>query len=195
MSEDYVGVRGYRQPSACEQRDLIQRMKAGDMGARETFVRSNMGLVFKIAKNAAPNFIDDAIQEGAIKLWKVAEVYNPARGEFSTLAYISIQRAIRHAVKTESRKQYSMLEDASVNAEFSFIEEEHRNSVCELLRDAVRELPLQERFVVTFHHGLYDEKPMTLRALGKQLKISPEYVRRIEKKALLKIRRRLQQSA
>jgi len=197
MSEDYVGVRGYRQPSACEQRDLIQQMKAGDVEARETLIRSNMPLVFRIARETSTDdYIDDAIQEGAIKMWKVAEKYNPERAKFSTIAWICVQRKIRDAVRTESRKRYAPLEeDFGFNEPYLFEEQEYKSRMSEQVREAVSELPPRERFVITFHHGLYEEKPLSLRAIGKQLKISPEYVRRIEQKALQKLRRSLQQSA
>ncbi len=47
----------------------------------------------------------------------------------------------------------------------------------------------REKNIVVRRYGLYDTTPRTQREVAKQLGISRSYVSRIEKKALLKLRR------
>lgn len=51
----------------------------------------------------------------------------------------------------------------------------------------------REGVVLRLRYGLDDGKPMTLKAIGKQLKITRERVRQIEKDALRKLQQRLRQ--
>lgn len=70
--------------------DLARRVKRGDIGARELFIRVNLPMVISIAKKyVSPGFsIHDLIQEGNIGLIKATEKFDPERGyAFSTYAF------------------------------------------------------------------------------------------------------------
>jgi RNA polymerase sporulation-specific sigma factor len=197
MSEDYMGVRGYATPSPEQQRNLIERVKAGDKDARETFIRSNMNTVFSVAdKYCEMQNRDDVYQEGAIKLWKLAEQYDPEKGEFFTLAVISLKRKFSDLAKTERKKLADYVD--VYNPEFStrfktydaFKDMELYEQICE----EVKQLPLHQRAVMTFRYGLFYDKPMPLKEVCRHLSMSSEIVSKHEKKALKTLRERLQRS-
>jgi RNA polymerase sigma factor (sigma-70 family) len=198
MSEEYVGVRGYTRPSPEQQRDLIERVKTGDVEARETFVRSNMAIVFSVAnKYFSPQDRDDAYQEGAIKLWKLAEKYDPQKGEFSTLAVISLKRRFRDMAKTEKRRPMDYVDADSPELAncFKTYDAFKDTSLYDRLCDEVRELPLHQRAVISFHYGLFDNKPLPFDEIGRRLNISGQMAWQHEKKAMITLRERLQKSA
>lgn len=198
MSEDYVGIRGYSQPSSKQQLDLIERVKAGDIDARETFIRSNMSLVFMVAnKFCSRQNHDDACQEGAIKLWKLAEKYDPEKGEFSTLAIISLKRKFNDMARNKMRRPMDYVDTDS--PEFSncikTYDEFKDTALYDRLCEEVNLLPLHQRAVVTFHYGLFDNEPMPFRELCKNLNMSANMACKHEKKAMITLRERLQKSA
>lgn len=72
-----------------EKGDLFSRIKAGDMEARETYIKGNLRLVLSVIKrfsNSNEN-VDDLFQIGCIGLIKSIDNFNPDIGvKFSTYA-------------------------------------------------------------------------------------------------------------
>ncbi len=72
-----------------EKDDLFSRIKAGDMEARETYIKGNLRLVLSVIKrfsNSNEN-VDDLFQIGCIGLIKSIDNFNPEIGvKFSTYA-------------------------------------------------------------------------------------------------------------
>jgi RNA polymerase primary sigma factor len=64
-------------------------------------------------------------------------------------------------------------------------------STRKLIRDDVKELTDKEAEVIKMRYGFGEEDPMKLREIAKKLDMSPEGVRRIELKALKKLRNKL----
>jgi RNA polymerase primary sigma factor len=64
-------------------------------------------------------------------------------------------------------------------------------STRKLIREDVAELTEKEAEVIGLRYGFGEEEPMKLREIAKMLKMSPEGVRRIELKALKKLRGKL----
>lgn len=85
---------------------LAQKVKAGDMIARENLIRANLPLVVSIAKkytNRGLVFLD-LIQEGNIGLIKAVEKYEYSLGyKFSTYASWWIKQTIRRALADNTR--------------------------------------------------------------------------------------------
>ncbi len=72
-----------------EEFDLAQRVKNGDLQARNTLVQKNLGLVHKYVMSFEKPYLshEDLFQEGCVGLIKAAERYDPAKGtKFSTYA-------------------------------------------------------------------------------------------------------------
>jgi RNA polymerase primary sigma factor len=66
-------------------------------------------------------------------------------------------------------------------------------STRDLIREDVEELTDKEAEVIKLRYGFQDREPMKLREIAKKLEMSPEGIRRIELKALKKLRNKLMQ--
>jgi RNA polymerase sigma factor (sigma-70 family) len=64
-------------------------------------------------------------------------------------------------------------------------------SVKNIIREDIEELTDKEARVIKMRFGFNKEEPMKLREIAKIMKMSPEGVRRIEMKALSKLKRKL----
>lgn len=85
-----------------EKGDLFSRIKAGDMEARETYIKGNLRLVLSVIKrfsNSNEN-VDDLFQIGCIGLIKSIDNFNPEIGvKFSTYAVPMIIGEIRRYLR------------------------------------------------------------------------------------------------
>src|SRR4030095_5952094 len=85
---------------------LPRRIKRGDQNARSEMVRSNLGLVVKIARDYANLGLPllDLISEGNIGLMKAVERFDPAKGgKLSTYAAWWIKQSIKRALANQSK--------------------------------------------------------------------------------------------
>ena len=94
--------------SAAEERDLAQRIQAGDDEGKNLLARANLRLVVSIAKKYVGRSADltllDLIQEGNIGLFKAVEKFDWEKGyKFSTYATWWIRQAITRALADQSR--------------------------------------------------------------------------------------------
>lgn len=92
--------------TAEEERRLSEKIKLGDMKAKDRLVEANMRLVLNVAKNYHNSLIpfEDLIQEGAIGLMMAAERFDSAKGfRFSTYATYWIRQAISRALDSKSK--------------------------------------------------------------------------------------------
>lgn len=92
--------------SEFERDELINKMRNGDLNARNRFLEDNLLLVVSIAKRyinktRTLSFID-LIQEGSEGLINASNKYDPNKGKFSTYATWYIRQKIQSAV-TEDR--------------------------------------------------------------------------------------------
>jgi RNA polymerase primary sigma factor len=94
--------------TAAEERDLAQRIEAGDDEARMLLMRANLRLVVSIAKKYVGRSPDltllDLIQEGNLGLHKAVDKFDWKKGyKFSTYATWWIRQAITRALADQSR--------------------------------------------------------------------------------------------
>jgi len=94
--------------NAQQERELAQRIVAGDDEARNILARSNLRLVVSIAKkyvNRSPDLtLLDLIQEGNLGLFKAVDKFDWEKGfKFSTYATWWIRQAITRALADQSR--------------------------------------------------------------------------------------------
>jgi RNA polymerase primary sigma factor len=89
-----------------EEKDIAEKIAAGDKKARETLIQANLRLVVSIAKGYQNNSLPllDLIQEGNIGLIKAVDKFNPELGyRFSTFATWWIKQSITKALTIQTR--------------------------------------------------------------------------------------------
>jgi RNA polymerase sigma factor (sigma-70 family) len=167
-----------------------------DKGKYDALVVSNMRLVYSMAKQRCSPYIrDDAAQEAAIKLWKVAKYHDPNKAKFSTYAGTCITRKLIDISKVESRRASHFCQLNTDHEELTdhitpldVMVKKEEQEFLEKLHKAVQLLPLYERFVITFHYGLHGETPHSLRNVSEMAKIPYGTAKSIEQRAYKKLR-------
>lgn len=79
-----------------ERKELLPKIKDGDLKARNRMIEGNLGLVLQFAWKFDNNGVDyeDMFQEGVIGLKKAIDGYDPEKGAFSTYAHFWIRQEI-----------------------------------------------------------------------------------------------------
>ena len=192
---------------------LVLEYQNGSKEALNKLVENNQRIVYKIAKRfyiqgITSIDIDDLIQEGLIGITIAAERYNihhELKPKFITYAVYWInQRIGRYIAKMDTNQEISlntligegddielidMLQDgtnAFMSAEEKIYQEELRE---ELKQAMIDNNTLLEREVVNMRYGLEDRDPLTLEDIGSILDVNKSSVRRLETRALGKLRR------
>ncbi len=88
-----------------EEKELARRVQAGDLGARQRMIESNLRLVVKLAKRYTNRGLPllDLIEEGNLGLIRAVERFRPEKGcRFSTYATWWIRQSIERALVNQA---------------------------------------------------------------------------------------------
>jgi RNA polymerase primary sigma factor len=108
----------YKPLTKSEQILLYEKMKAGDMSARNELVESCLPMVIKLADKFAVNNkhidFEDLLQEGNMALVRAVNVFDPYKyGAISTLAWWAINNAL---ISATHKSNYKMKHPYSVSS-------------------------------------------------------------------------------
>ena len=201
------------QLSPQEEDALILRYQQGDEDARQSLIEHNLRLVAHISKKYAKNNadLDDFISIGTIGLIKGINTFRTDKGRLS--AYISrcveneilmYLRSIRKC-SCEFSLGESLGEDKEGNQLSLFdILSTDENEVCDQVSSRMQvdqlnsvlrsSLTPRELLIIELRYGLFGNDIMPQRLIAEKLGISRSYVSRIEKRALNKLKKSLENS-
>ena len=200
--------------SAKEERECLQKIRQGDLQARNHLVEHNLRLVAHIVKKyyATARDQEDLISIGTIGLIKAASTFDcdkPVR--FATYA----SRCIENEILMCFRGRRKSAQDVYISDPIDTDKDGNSLTLMDIVAqegDIVDELDLKlkserlyelidqllderERLILHMRYGLRGRIPMTQREVATKLGISRSYVSRIEKRALLLLRKHLQKEA
>ena len=190
-----------------------EEMQGGSLEARNTLIVHNMRLVAHIAKKYqnADEDMEEMISIGTIGLIKAVMTFQPDKGSrLSTYAARCIDNELLMHLRgrRKAAREVSIYEPIGTDKEgnqinfIDIIESEEPDVVDRLdkngkISDLQKLLPEvltdREREIIVLRYGLLDDKPVTQKQIAGRLEISRSYVSRIEKKALSKLREKLEE--
>ena len=193
-----------------EETFYLRKCRQGDKAARDVLIEHNLRLVVYIAKKFDNTSVgvEDLISIGTIGLIKAVSTYDMTKGSrLATYAARCIDNELLMMLRSRKKfsREVSLYEPIGTDKEGNEIhlldiveanEQDitdqciHKERILQLygcLREVLSPLEYE---VIKYRYGLFGEKELTQRALGKRLGISRSYVSRIEKNAVLKLRDR-----
>ena len=193
-----------------EETFYLRKCRQGDKAARDVLIERNLRLVAHIVKKyqGVDEDLDDLISIGTIGLIKAVSTYDMTKGSrLATYAARCIDNELLMMLRSRKKfsREVSLYEPIGTDKEGNEIhlldiveanEQDitdqciHKERILQLygcLREVLSPLEYE---VIKYRYGLFGEKELTQRALGKRLEISRSYVSRIEKNAVLKLRDR-----
>ena len=194
-----------------EERKCFEEMKKGNAEAKNKLVEHNLRLVAHIIKKYYSNSSeqDDLISIGTIGLIKAVSTFDYEKGaRFATYAARCIENEILMYFRNKKKyaqdisfsdpidmdKDGNSLSLMDVMADEKSITEDIENKLQseELYRAIEEVLSEREKEIVYLRYGLCGRKAYTQREVAKRLGISRSYVSRIEKKALIFLKERME---
>lgn len=189
-----------------EEKDVIEKIKNGDMRARDQLISANLKFVINVAKkykNSGVPF-SDIISAGNMGLLRALEKFDSEKGvKFITYAVFWIRTTISDFIKDYRSGTYdNSLEEIyetcddinefetrtnSVNEDFerNTLDRYSRERVVENLMEGLME---RERRILTLYFGLHGEREMNLEEISKELNITQERVRQIKDTSIRKMK-------
>ena len=198
--------------SETEEQHYLALAKAGDLEARNTLIERNLRLVAHIMKKYYTQISDqeDLISIGTIGLIKGIESFDASKGaRLATYA----ARCVENEILMHFRSQKKSAQDVSLSdyidngsdgvplelmdvvAEDCDLLEQisAREQIEQLRRTIPKCLTPCEQQVIILRYGLDGQSPKRQREVAQVTGLSRSYISRIEKRALQKLRRELEQ--
>lgn len=198
-----------------EEQHYVALLEENDADARNVLIEHNLRLVAHIAKKyAGPNTNqDDLISIGTIGLIKAVNTYSAGKSvRLATYAAKCIENEILMSIRASKRysKEVSLSlpigtdkdgNEISLNDILGSDTDEIIESISlkiqvgKLYQAIDSTLTRREKSIIVARYGLDGNEPKPQREIAAELGISRSYVSRIEKKALEKLRKKLETAA
>ena len=194
--------------------EYFEKMKSGDMTAREKIINHNIRLVINevIKKfSNSPYDLNELVSVGLICLVKSVDTFDTAKGlQFATYS----TRCIDNEILMFLRKGKKSAFDQSINTPIGTDKEGNEKKIEDILEDdtsdfvsdyedkitynevkkVVYNLSDREREIILLHFGFIDDHSYTQKEIADKLKISQSYVSRLITKIVKKIGIQLQEN-
>lgn len=195
--------------TAKQEQECLNKMKNGDLEARNELILRNMRLVAHVAKKyqSREDELEDLISIGTIGLIKAISTYDEQFGSrLATYAVRCIDNellmhfrakkktakdmSIYEPIGTDKEGNQIQLVDVIMGEEVDIVEQlELDEQVLRLNKMIMHTLNKRELYIIVNRYGLFQREPMTQREIASALGISRSYVSRIEKHALEKLKK------
>ncbi|MBQ3515069.1 MAG: RNA polymerase sporulation sigma factor SigK [Lachnospiraceae bacterium] len=196
-----------------EEAYYISKLREGDKKAKDVLIEHNMRLVAHIVKKYHQNDreLEELISIGTIGLIKGVNSFDETKGNrLVTYAAKCIENELLMNIRLEKKKakEVSIYESIGTDKEGNEISlldvignnDENTLNVLILSDNVVQLYEVLNRLpddkskqVIVLRYGLYGRNPMTQKQVAALLGISRSYVSRIEKKALLTLRHKMEE--
>ena len=195
-----------------EEREYVERWLAGDTEARNLLIEHNLRLVAHIIKKyyTTESNQDDLISIGTIGLIKGVSTYRPDKGvRLATYASRCIENEIlmhfrgakkwlgdislSESIESDSDGNSLLLMDVLADEE-DMAEQITSRELCAHLDGYIKScLTAREAEIIRMRYGLSGGEPLTQRETAEKCGISRSYVSRLEKKALEKLKKKMEE--
>lgn len=191
-----------------DEKKYLRLMKQGNKSARNKLIEHNLRLVAHIIKKyyTSANDQDDLVSIGTIGLIKAIDSFDMNKG-IKLSSYSA--RCIENEVLMFFRNSKKTCQDVSMNDPIDTDKEGNSLSLMDIMStdDSIiddidlkikseklkkyieNDLNLRERKIIELRYGLNGNVPKTQREVASKMNISRSYVSRIEKKALLNLKK------
>ena len=192
----------------------MRRYNDGDLEAKNVLIERNLRLVAHIVKKyiGTGRDMDELIAIGIVGLVKAVNTYRVEKGSrLGTYAARCIDNELLMLLRNERKlsREISLYEPIGTDKEgneirfMDVVEDMSENLLDVMMMDeriqkmyagVEQVLSEREREIVCKRYGLFGCEEVTQREIGKRMGISRSYVSRIEKKALQKLRRYIEEN-
>jgi RNA polymerase sigma factor (sigma-70 family) len=133
----------------------------------DRFGRIAYGLALRVLRDSA--LAEDAVQDAFLNVWRSAESFQADRAKASTWVLTFVHRRAVDLVRREERRRTEPEEAAPVRAGPGADEDVERRSKREVVQDALRQLPVDQRQAIELaYYGGYTQSELAER-LGEPL--------------------------
>lgn len=206
------GVNSFQHPlTAKEETMYLEKYASGDKEARNILIERNLRLVAHIVKkySAIDYDNDDLISIGTIGLIKAVSSFKPDKGtRLATYAAKCIENEILMALRANKKRQnevllqdpvgkdkdgreITLIDKLSDDGENVFEEVDMKLQIKALYKNMRYILTPREKKIIELRYGLAGGDVYTQHDIAEMLNISRSYVSRIEKKAIGKLFKKL----
>ena len=182
--------------SAKEEEECIIRYQAGDKSARQLLIEKNLRLVAYIVKkyNTSDRELDDLLSIGTIGLIKGVDSFDGSKKiRLATYCARCIENEILMYIRTEKKSSknvylYDSIGSDKEGNEINLIDviEYEDDDVVDKIKSV---LSRREQDIIRKRYGIEGYDIKTQREIAAEYGISRSYISRIEKSALLKLRK------